>query len=466
VLIVSVDSLRADEVGRRVSGEPVAPAMARLGTEGVVFRHALSTAPWTTPSMMSMMTGLPAPAHGVEEHDRALAPSVGTLAERYRNAGYRTAAFVPAATLRESFGFARGFEVFDYENYGHERISSPEMIGKLIHRLEQWRKEPVFLWVHLWDPHYNYRPRPPYDTRFRRGEEPDSQDVQVLKWTRNPVSLPEAEYLHGQYQGEVAYTDRYISDLLDAIDRLELRDRTLVAVLGDHGESFLEHGWLGHTNRVDETNVHVPLILRGPGLPAGKEVEAPVSLASLGRTLLELSGLDATDFGLLAPLPVPGGARGAAPLGSSEVVSQTLRRGCRTAFYRDRLKYVVDQCTCEESLYDLAADPGETNDLASARPEELTELRAGLLARLEAIDAAGVPTALLPEEDQQQTLAALQALGYVSESEVEDLGVCEQLSGTDVRDSFGDMVARGPCPPRRALACLQPEGAGQRSATD
>lgn len=456
VLIVSIESLRADEVGHRVDGEAVAPTLSELAEQGTSYRHAISPAPWTTPSMMSMITGLPAPAHGVEEHDRALAGSVETLAERFKAAGYQTAAFMPAATLRASFGFDRGFDVFDYEDFGHERVSSPKLIGKVIHRLEQWSAEPAFIWVHLWDPHYNYRPRPPYDARFRRGVEPTSQNVQALKWTRNPVTPDEATFLRGQYQGEIAYTDRYVSDLIDALERLELRDRTVLAVLGDHGESFLEHGWLGHTNRVDETNVHVPLSLIGPGVSAGGRVDEPVSIGALGATLLDLAGLDPSGFGKLGPLPQPRRAAGETDdAAAGGVLTQTLRRGCLTGFYRDDLKYVLDQCTCEDALFDLSADPGEANDLSDERPELVAEMRRALADRLREVKGWEVPQAELGEEDRRQTLSALKALGYISESSVEELGVCEQLDTQQIRDSFGDMVAQGPCPPRRALRCLE-----------
>ncbi len=397
VLLISIDSLRADEIGRTIAGEPVTPTLDELARGAVVFEQAMAPAPWTTPSMMSVMTGLDPAAHGVEEHDRALAGSIRTLAQHFRAAGYRTGAIVPAVTLRAEYGFERGFEQYEFESFGHNRISSPSLIGKLRYRLEQWSDEPFFLWVHLWDPHYNYIPQPPWDAMFVQGEEPENDDVQCLKWVRNPVSPEQASFLRGRYEAECRFTDDWIARLFETIRRLGLERRLVVAIVGDHGESFVEHGFLGHTNHVFEPNVHVPLMLFAPGRLQPARIAQPVSTGGLGRTLLQLAGLDGRDFGVLPALPLAEGA-GHDDSPWSAPCSRTIRRACQVALREGALKYVLDARACRESLFDLDADPGERRDVAGERPEDTLRLRTALAERHEAIAALDLPRASMPPE--------------------------------------------------------------------
>ena len=460
VLLISIDSLRADETGRSIGGQSVTPTLDQLATRAVVFGQAVSPAPWTTPSMMSLMTGLDPAAHGVEEHDRALAGSVETLAERFRAAGYRTAAIVPAVTLRAEYGFARGFEDYEFESFGHNRISSPGLVGRVQYRLERWRDEPFFIWVHLWDPHYNYIPGPPWDTAFVRGEEPPNRDVQCLKWVRNPVTPPQAEFLRGLYEGEIRFTDDWIGRLFETIRRLGLERRLIVAIVGDHGESFVEHGFLGHTNHVYEPNVHVPLMLLAPGRLEPARIDRPVSTAGLGRSVLRLAGLGADGFGALPELPLPG----APPPGDASPwaapCSRTIRRGCQVALRERSLKYVLDARTCRESLYDLDRDPGERTDLSGTRGPDLARLRRALHERWKAIAALRVPRASMPPEIVEQAQAQLRTLGYVGGGGGGDAkGDAAQVSCARVRpqgrDAFGDLIVDEPCPEGAVMRCLE-----------
>lgn len=458
VLIVSIDSLRADQLEARPGGHLVTPRLAALASESLRYDQAIAPAPWTTPSLMSLMTGLPAPVHGVEEHDRALASGVPTLAERFRAAGYHTAAFVPAATLRPEYGFDRGFESYDLTNYGHIQISSPELLGKVLARIESWRDEPFFIWVHLWDPHYNYLPPPPYDRTFVAGERPPNDDVQCLKWVENPMTPPQAAWLKGQYQGESLFADTQIGELLDRLPRLVPRERLILAVLADHGESFQEHGWLGHTNRVDETLVHVPLLLHWPGSLAPGRIESLVDTTSLGRTLLQLAGADhAAPFGLLPALPIsapsnpaPGDA---AP--QAVVLSQTRRQGCYTALRTARHKLVIEHRSCRRELFDLQTDPGETHDLASSDPVELARLEQLLRSELERGTALRVPKGSLPPDVVEGIEAALRTLGYVGGTGADGQPEvhCVQAPDGARRDLLGDAAA-APCPAEGVARCL------------
>lgn len=476
IVLVSIDSLRADDAAATIGGRPVAPRLAAFAREGTSYERAYAPAPWTTPAMMSILTGLSAPAHGVEEYDRALPSSVATLAERLRAAGYNTAAFVPEGTLRPEFGFGRGFDVYDLEEFGHRRVSTPNLVGKVLARLEAWRKErkPFFIWVHLWDPHFEYIPPPPYDGAFAQGKRPAIPDVGCLKWGTNVLAADELAWERGQYRGEIAFTDHGLGQILDAAG-----PEAIVAVVGDHGEAFQEHGRLGHTLRVDDEMVRVPLVVRAPGRAASRAT-APVSTSRLGPTLLALAGLDARSLGEGATLPAGGegdggraaadqrrdageaargGSAGAATAGAAAtaapIVVETLRQGCFTTIVDGTLKYVVEHRTCGAALYDLAADPLETRDLAAARPADAARLRGALAAELARIAARGVPRAGLPAEVRDETAARLKSLGYLGAAPALDAAraACPYLPQGNGVDGFGDLAVEA-CPSGGAARCL------------
>ncbi|MDH3284147.1 MAG: sulfatase [Acidobacteriota bacterium] len=453
VLLITIDSLRQDEVHESREGQPVSPALAALARESLEFRRAVSPAPWTTPAMMSILTGMPSRAHGVDEHDRALAPEVELLAQRFQHAGYRTAAVVPAPTLRPEYGFSRGFEEYQFQDFGHLMRSSPKLTSRVLHLLERWRDEPFFVWVHLWDPHYNYVPPPPWDAAFSRGDTPEREDVQCLKWVENPVSPEEAEYFKGQYEGEIGYTDSHLAQILNQLDRLALAERTIVAVTADHGEAFLEHGFLGHTNRLDEPVIHVPLLIRRPGRVAPGVVEQTVGTARLGRTLLRLAGIPHDHFGMAPALPL---SPGAGEAGRRAAISETRRRGCFTSVTDGVHKAVVDHRSCRWRLFDVSADPGEEHDLAGADEMTLDALKAALGERLAAIDAEEIPHAALPQEIVEAAEEQLRSIGYVggvSKDGTRNV-VCADLPNVVGVDAFGDVLGAEPCPWTTARECL------------
>ncbi|MDQ7008507.1 MAG: sulfatase-like hydrolase/transferase [Acidobacteriota bacterium] len=460
ILLISVDSLRLDAAFGRHEGKPIAPRLTAFADQSLVFDQAISPAPWTTPAMMAVMTGHDAPTHGVEKHYQSLSRSVPTLAERFRASGYRTAAFTPAVTLRAEYGFDRGFEIFDYEPYGHDKISSPALSGKVIHRLEQWKKEPFFIWVHLWDPHYNYNPPTPYDEIFSRGERPPSLRVQCLKWIRDPVTAPQALFLQGLFWGEVRYTDRYVGEILDALEKQGLASRTVVAILADHGEAFMEHHWLGHTNRLDSTLIHVPLMLRYPSELRPSREHRTVSTAQLGASLLALAGLPREGFGSLPPLPLDTAESPRASESSPPgVLSQTVRRGCLTSLTRERWRYVIDHHDCREELFDLEEDPGETVNLAEREPRTLASMRQAMRQHLERARTSRVPRASLPSTVLEESETRLRSLGYMAAgggggTRRGDPTVCDGVIFAGPRDSLGDMEPEE-CPPEGAMGCLE-----------
>ncbi len=278
VLIVTLDTTRADAVGFSGGPERVTPVLDALAAESVVFERARTVAPITLPAHSSMLTGLYPPRHGVRLNGtQALPESATTLAERARDAGYETAAFVAAAVLDRNFGLAQGFETYgaplrpqsDAGPHFPERPAA-EVVDEALAWLEDgWnRRRPFLLWVHLFDPHNPYEP----DSRFYLQAGLDS------------------------YLGEVAAADHAVGRLLDDLRERGVLDRTCVVVVGDHGEGLEEHDEATHGALCFETTVRVPMLVRFPGgHRAGERSTATVSVVDLYPTLLDVLGLPAGD---------------------------------------------------------------------------------------------------------------------------------------------------------------------------
>lgn len=431
VLLISIDSLRSDHVHSNGYRLETTPALDGLAKEGTVWTGAVAPAPWTTPSMMSVMTGLPPDLHHVQEDDRMIDPSVPMLAERFLAAGYATAAFVPSVTLSERFGFARGFQRFDQQDFGHRGVTSPAQASALLHWLET-TPGPIFAWVHFWDPHYNYNPPPGYDTRFvpPAGVKPPAAgaayDVLELKNHRSSLAPDEVAWLVSQYDGEIAYTDKYVGEVLDALRRSGRLDTTLVVVLGDHGEAFQEHGWLTHTNTVYEETVRVPLIARLPNrLPAGRRLDGPVSLTDLTESLAVWAALpEVADSDRTLRLEPDEPARGAAQPqpDAAFVVSQTRRQATLLSARTGRWSLVLDYDSCRSELYDLETDPRQTRDLAESQPEAHAAVKTSLKRWI----AAGRRAHPVPER----------------KLELEDPELFQKLGALGYADLFGDRIGK------------------------
>jgi arylsulfatase A-like enzyme len=446
VLLVTIDSLRADHLHGLGYSRETTPVLDGLLREGTAWTGVVTPAPWTTPSMMSLMTGLYPEVHHVDEDDRVLASSVRTLAQRFGDAGYTTAAFVPEATLTARFGFSRGFARFDERDFGHSTVTSPAQSSAVIDFIQRSLADQdahggrgrFFVWVHLWDPHYNYNPPPPYETRFLAGEPPSQGSVYnmiALKSSKNSLSAAQIENVVGQYDGEIAVTDHYLGEILDALRAAGRLDSTIVVVAGDHGEAFQEHGWLTHTNTVYEETVRVPLIARWPaGLPAGRRIGGARSLVDLSGSLADWAGLAplATQS---QPLPLEEPAPGNPGKGDTLVVSTTRRQASVLSARSRDWSLVLDYEACRAELYDLSVDAGQARDLALSRPEIVADLAARLVTWIETGRRDHpLPITRLKEADPE-LFEKLAGLGYA-----------------DGRDLFGDQ--RGTKTEIDPLACL------------
>jgi arylsulfatase A-like enzyme len=326
LLLISIDTCRADHLKCYGYSPDTSPHLDQLAKEGVLFENLTSASSWTVPSHMSMFTSLYPSVHGVETFKVRLGEGVPTLAQRLAESGYVTAAFVTGPMLNRRYGFNRGFQLYDdfsaNPTFGQRGGISNVATNPVITDLgTQWLKkhsqESFFLFLHYWDCHYDYIPPAPYDRKF----DPDYKGKEHGRYIyfredelTAHISAVDLAHLAALYDGEIAYTDEHVGKFLQLLQDLGLSDKTLVIVLADHGEAFLEHGKLTHGNSLYEEALHVPLIMRLPGvIPAGKRVVGNVSHVDLMPTalgLLHLAGpeqIQGTDLSpvILSDKPVP-----------------------------------------------------------------------------------------------------------------------------------------------------------------
>ncbi|MEQ1893782.1 MAG: sulfatase, partial [Planctomycetota bacterium] len=332
---------------RLASGESPPPNLDALAAGGLVYREARATTSWTLPSHTSLFTGLPELAHAVEQDGERLAQEIPTLAETLAQAGYRTFGVYSGPYLDPRYGFARGFARYE-RGYGAELARAAdelETVTELLARIDSAREperaevarerlaraeralevashadvsaarvaelareelvrasrdaRPFFLFAHFFDAHYDYRP----PEQFLHKVDPEHTTDPALSCspvTTDPESVASCRL---RYQGEVAWLDAEVGRVLDELARLDLAENTLVVVVSDHGDEFLEHGALGHRRTLHEEVLRVPVIVRFPGrVEAGKERDGATPLFALHDELLAHLGVRAERDSVSAPV--------------------------------------------------------------------------------------------------------------------------------------------------------------------
>jgi arylsulfatase A-like enzyme/predicted Zn-dependent protease len=398
LLLISIDTLRADRLGSYGYAAAETPALDALASRGLRFTQATTVAPLTLPAHASLLTGTFPPHHGVRDNGGFyLADDEVTLADLLQERGYRTGAFVGAFVLDSRWGLAQGFDRyfddFDLARYdmtvGLDAAQRPgeEVVSPASAWLALDDDRPFFAWVHLYDPHTPYAAPPAIRARFPRT-------------------------LSGAYDAEVASTDAQVARLLGALEASGHLDRTVVVVVADHGESLGEHGEQTHGFFVYDSTVQVPMIIAGPGVPH-RVIDSQVRIVDVMPTALEL--LD---------VPIPASVQGASLvplirgepldlLAFSESWYPRYHYGwAELAAVRDgRFKFIAAP---RRELYDTVKDPGETTDLSSANPRLADSLERALHALETRVAATGGPPA--PARVDPDVEDRLRALGYVGAS--------------------------------------------------
>ncbi len=441
VVVVTIDTLRADHLRCYGYGKVETPVLDGLAASGALFERAFAQAPLTPPSHASIFTGTYPPVHKVRDTGGFVLPSSSvTLAKILQNQGWDTGAFIGAWVLKKTFGFNQGFAVYDDDMpkvvQSRDQIEEPERrAGDVVDRAIRWLDgreagKPFFAWLHLYDPHMPYDPPQPFRQKYR--DRP--------------------------YDGEVAYTDRELGRFLDALDRKSPPENTVVAVLSDHGESLGEHGEYTHGIFLYDSTLHIPLILRGPGVPAGTRVKQQVRSIDVMPTILALLGGQAPAscqgvslIPALAGKPAATGVSYAETLYPKMNMNWAELRALRT----DRWKCIRAP---KPELYDLVADPGEEHNLLEQNPQEYRNLEQQLkaIAGIKDGQAERIEANLMDDRTVQQ----LKSLGYLSggsrEFKLTGQGI-DPKDRVEVIKNLELATAPGPrrLPPARRLQLLE-----------
>ena len=391
VILISVDTCRADHLSCYGYSLKTTPALDAVAADGVMFTHVQSTNPITFPAHCSMLTGTIPPFHGVRGNfNYRLDDASVTLAEVLRDHDFQTAAFVGAFPLHSSFGLAQGFDTYG-DQFGvaageeaYNERKAEAVSREAIAWLEEQRQRPFFLFLHYFDPHGPYEAPEPF----------------ASKYAKNP------------YAAEIGYTDYWVGQVIEKLKTLGLYDSSLIIIAGDHGEGLHEHKEAEHGFFIYQSTIRVPLIIRSPGWSTGRQVDDTVSLIDIVPTVLglldlspppQVQGVDLADY--LFGRPGPKEERAV----YCESIWPMMYGCCPLrGIINDRWHYVW---SIKPELYDLRVDAAEMNNLIDEHPQKARELH-NRLEEMLASDgrAIGDQVTVAPDQD---TVARLRSLGYV-----------------------------------------------------
>jgi arylsulfatase A-like enzyme len=420
VVLVTVDTLRADHLGAYGYARPTSPRIDGLARRGLVFRNAETVQSATWPALTSLHTGLHPSAHGVIWNGWRPRGRFVTLADLLHSRGYDTSAFLANMKGAEHPGFSRLF----LARGGNQAEEDRAATEAAVEHLERVRAQPFFLWLHLISPHADYAPPPPYDSFTSPNASAVGGGVPELVAVRQRgEALTAADIAHvvGLYDGEVAYVDALVGEVTDALHDLGLEERTLLVFTSDHGEDLYEHNrYFFHSPSMYSSSLQVPLIMALPGVLAqGRETDHPASLVDVAPTVIALLGLP-SPTGFQGRNLLPGGAPPASPARAA-VFGETSGRIFSVSTPAWRLVHNPEKLQPEApggpypigelELFDRRADPREQRNLAALRPD----LAQALVAEIDAWrrrdlreGAAGAAQTIDPT-----TAEELRALGYI-----------------------------------------------------
>ncbi len=444
ILLIVVDTLRADRLRAYGFSKPTSPHLDELARSGLRLDHYTTSAPSTLASFTSMLTGRYVHTHGVFRNGVAWPDGLQGVQSELQASGYTTAAFIASYCLSSEFGLDRGFDHFD-ENLTIAMDDLP--LNRLIRRGAEvteavwtWldnaagRGRPFFAMVHYFDPHWPYQPPPPYDTMFGPGYEgPVTGSMQDLRALRQRLGRsggrPDADSrrLHDLHLGEIRYTDEQIGRLVEQLNESGLAERTLVLVTADHGETFWDHyDYFSHGLTVYDSNIRIPFIASGPGIVGGgRVIETSLSNVDLAPTLLEYAGIEPPPgYEGKSFLPLLRGEVATADARRSDVFSEATRPHLveNNQTWPNRLKA---RCIIRAEkklmltpwrgdlyeLYDRSLDPAETDNLWAGAAG--VALAGQLAADLERWSGHASEIAHDEQAIDPEVLERLRSLGYV-----------------------------------------------------
>ncbi|MEZ5977158.1 MAG: sulfatase [Planctomycetota bacterium] len=515
VLFVSIDTARADYL--RFDDPRTVPNLAALAERGVVFDQAVTGASWTLPSHVQMFTGQPPALHGVNFDDVQIDPNTPTLPVKFGENGWRTVGFFSGWYLVKEYGFSRGFDVYENampggsaferdlreaskipdlrrrtdaknaiwaraDQVSHEAVTSPTIVDHAVAAIDDARDEDLFLFLHFFDPHYDYVPPDDVAKKF----DPDYDgpidgrnfyhNKAIFDGGRRVVDDRGLEHVRALYRGVIYYTDEYVGKVIDHLREVGRLDNTFVVVVGDHGEEFFEHGNRGHRNTLYDEQLRVPMLLVPPKdveARRGRTVESQTSLSDVAPTLLDYANIPQdhcygrslmgavrgeelaplAQFSFLRPFPkVPRDDRTNVTHVFVDSWRTPTEKLLRSWVYNTRAREFV---TRDAAYYDLVQDPGEHAPVSDVTDPRFVSawnaaeaLKEDLRERHDELRIAGSDTRTSSASDMLKGI--LEEAGYAQASE--DDGP----SGDGYTSSYSVPWNLAP-PPRLTLADYEKE---------
>jgi choline-sulfatase len=432
VLLITIDTLRADHLGAYGYKRKTSPRIDALAREGVAFEGAYTYWPKTRGSFVALLTGRLASQTGYSKTHPQLLGMNPTLASVLKAAGYATSATVDNPNVARAFGYAKGFdsyrETWEETGLATEVARAAAITEDGVRALVAARPEqPFLLWLHYVNPHAPYTPPAPFDTAFLDDDAKAGPHLEVVpgdhggipkKWA--VAGQDRLGYYVAQYDGEIAAVDREVGRVLDALRISAVKDQTLVIVTSDHGESLGEHGYFfDHGEDLFDPSLRIPLVLAGPGVRAGHRSPLFASTLDLVPTVLDAVKVSYPPD--LAGKSLWPAAQGGSGPDRSRLQAQNDRNLIGSWDRRYKVVATPEGDRMDYALFDRAADPGETRDLASRRPADLAVQRRELELFQARLDREWGKTRRLVEGQsgaQKMSVDAcekLKALGYVQQ---------------------------------------------------
>ncbi len=439
VVLVSIDTLRADHLGCYGYERATSPFIDGLAQRGTRFEHARSPSPWTLPSHVTMLSGWLPHRHLAVEDDIGIADDVPLLAETMAAEGYATGGFTSTLYVSRTYGFERGFDAFD--DFGidssKKNLKGEVTATDVVDRALRWLKEqrpgaPVFLFLHFYDTHYAYDPPAPYDTMFDRAPAPDDPSYRKYHhYLEHPLEDDVMAHQVAQYDEAIRYVDAELERLHGAMTGAG-RSATWV-VTSDHGEEFGERGSWGHAHTLYPEQLRVPLVITPPLGRTGTVEKTVVGLQDLARFVALLPSQSGASLELERSFdsPHPGAT-------SRVLVSDTSRFSTkRIGLWQDGWRLDLDVARGHRELYDTRTDPHERQDVASQHPERVQALEADLWSAL------GTPWECVQAGPVRARKGRLVRDGALLEQKAElNAGARFQVYPTDAWVSHGSSEAR------------------------
>jgi arylsulfatase A-like enzyme len=425
IILITMDTTSIDHLSCYGYERETSPNLDKFAEDGLKFGNAYANSSWTYPSHASLMTGLYPISHGAFYDVKSSTgiydftvnrfnDSNVTLAEILQRHGYTTIGVIGGVWLKKRFGLDKGFDIYEDDVRDLTGLTAETINNIVLKHIDQNTKEPFFLFINYFDPHYPYTAPEPFDTRFEKRPLSDIESTEAdINKDRKKMPRKDREIFEGKYDGEIAYMDFYLGKFFEYLKEIHAYDESWIIVTADHGESFGEHDYIGHGAALYDNLIHVPLIIKYPkSWTIRNDLEERIQLMDIMPTILSKLNI-----------PVPETCQGQ-PLGQvkhriiSEVnrnMSDIKKNGDRfnrdqKAIYQGPYKLIWSS-NGEDELYDIVEDPRENKNLAGEDPSRVSELTRELEAWYR--DVPKSKKSSLGDIDQK-TMEQLKALGYLN----------------------------------------------------